>query len=75
VFEADPEAAARSRTMNQLILAGARRGQRCGSMARLASAPALDEDRGEKLQRLLADRDDALNAGDAARRLHRPAHT
>jgi len=54
--------------MNRAILAGARRGERVGALARLAGVPPLDTDtpRQERLNRLLAERDAARRRG----RLH-----
>lgn len=53
--------------MNRMILAGARRGeQHQAAVARLAGSPPLDTERGEHLEKLLAEHHDAKQAGDAA---------
>jgi Sugar-specific transcriptional regulator TrmB len=50
-----------SGSMNALIVAGARRGERFGAMARLAGSPPLDtESRQERLNRLLGEREAAM---------------
>jgi hypothetical protein len=53
--------------MNQLIVAGARRGERVGALARLAGSPPLETDtpRQERLNALLADREAAMQSSDA----------
>lgn len=52
--------------MNRLILAGARRGERVGALARLAGSPTLDSDtsRQERLNRLFAEREEAMQRSD-----------
>ena len=67
IFATDPEREAQSRTMNRMIVASARRGERYGTLARLAGAPALESDTPpqERLNRLLADREAAMTSGDA----------
>jgi hypothetical protein len=53
--------------MNRMFLAAARRGERAGALARLTGSPPPDTDtpRSERLTRLLADVEDAKQAGDA----------
>jgi hypothetical protein len=52
--------------MNRMILAGARRGERVGALARLVGSPTLDSDtsRQERLNRLFAEREEAMQRGD-----------